>query len=176
MRGIVLVVVASCGAPEGRSRDPHPPVMLPDISTGSSTGADPERLDLPAWPDLPPGSTGEGSSGDEESSTGGSTGGGSTGSTSTGPESTGEGSSGDASSSTGSETTSTGSDESTGGGSTGPEPSGCPCAPGIDNFCDLSPGACPATEPGGYCDPDGNGDYLDGDFNAGYLAWKTECT
>jgi len=61
--------------------------------------------------------------------------------------------------------------------STGPEPSGCPCEPGIDNFCDLAPktAGCDATFPGGYCDPDGDGSYLDADFNAGFLAWKAEC-
>ena len=72
----------------------------------------------------------------------------------------------------------TGEPGSTGSGlSTGPEPSGCPCEPGIDNFCDLAPktAGCDATFPGGYCDPDGDGSYLDADFNAGFLAWKAEC-
>ena len=165
--GVILLVVLSCG-PDGRAREPGAVsgVVVPDLSTGAEDPGDP-RLDLPQWPDLPAESSsgvGSTSTGGEDSSSG-STGQGSTGAT-TGEASTG----GD---------TSSGSTGSTGGSSgsssTGPEPSGCPCAPGIDNFCDLAPNTCPPTAPGGYCDPDCDGAYMDGDFNAGFLDWKAEC-
>lgn len=166
MRVSVLLVVLSCGGPDGRARDPHPPLELPETSAGGSTGDGP-RLDLPAWPDLPSAdSSGGGTSTGAEDSTSGSSG-----STSTGSGSSSGGG------------TSTGEAASTGGSSSGeastgqgPVPSGCPCAPGIDNFCDLAPGTCPPTLPGGYCDPDGDGAYFDADFNAGFLGWKAECT
>ena len=143
--GVILLVVLSCG-PDGRAREPG--AVSGVVVPDLSTGAeDPgdPRLDLPQWPDLPA----ESSSGvgSTSTSTGGDTSSGSTGSTG----------------------------GSSGSSSTGPEPSGCPCAPGIDNFCDLAPNTCPPTAPGGYCDPDGDGAYMDGDFNAGFLDWKAEC-
>lgn len=169
MRVIAILLVLSCG-PDGRARDPGygSGVHLPDEDTGTTGGSDAPRLDLPQWPDLPADSSSSGagstSTGGEDSSSG-STGQGSTGAT-TG--STG----GDAS--TGS---SSGEDSSGGSSSTGPapEPTGCPCAPGIMGFCDLPPGTCGPTKPGGYCDPNGDGTYLDGDFTQGFLDWKAEC-
>ncbi len=172
MRSIVLMVVFACGEPGGRAVDPAP-VQLPDFGpeTGSTgTGlpeGEPSRSDIPRWPDLP--------ADDGTSSTSGG-GWSSSGTADLDASSTGPGQ-GHGSSSTGG---STGSGEpgSTGSGSsTGQEPSGCPCEPWIDNFCDLPPKTqgCAATFPGGYCDPDGDGAYFDADLNAGFLAWKAEC-
>lgn len=168
--GVILLVVLSCG-PDGRAREPGlvSGVDLPDPSTGAEPDA--PRLDLPAWPDLPPGgqgSTGTGSTGADSSSTGDA-------STGAPDSSSGPGSTGDGPGSTGADAST--STVSTGDASTGqgPAPTGCPCAPDIDNFCDLAPGTCPPTAPGGYCDPDGDGSYLDGDFTAGWLDWKAEC-
>jgi len=170
MRVIAILLVLSCG-PDGRARDPGygSGIVVPDLSTGAEDPGDP-RLDLPQWPDLPADSS---SSGAGSTSTGGED-------SSSGSSSTGQGSTGATTASTGGDAStgsSSGGDSSGGSSSTGPapEPTGCPCEPGIMGFCDLPPGTCGPTKPGGYCDPNGDGAYLDGDFNAGYLDWKGEC-
>ena len=53
--------------------------------------------------------------------------------------------------------------------------SDCPCAPGITTFCNLAPGVCSATKPGGYCDPNGDGAYFDGDFTKGNMEHSAKC-
>lgn len=134
-------------------------------SAGSSSGEADGSGSSGDIPPVPLATSGEDASTSSTSSS--STGEAST-SSSTGDASTG--STGDASTSSSSSSTGDGSS------STGDEPgTGCPCAPGIDNFCDLPPGTCPPTAPGGYCDPNGDGAYLDGDFTAGFLDWKAEC-
>ncbi len=51
----------------------------------------------------------------------------------------------------------------------------CPCstAPAFDNFCDHPPSTqgCAMTQPGGYCDPNGDSSYTDGDWNRGYYEY-----
>lgn len=67
-----------------------------------------------------------------------------------------------------------------------PPPPECPCldmVPGvteeIDNFCFYGPNypGCPMTEPGGYCDPDGDGNFYDehGDWVQGYYDYLDQC-
>ncbi len=56
----------------------------------------------------------------------------------------------------------------------------CPCVPDdpqFDNFCLHSPSTpnCPMTEPGGYCDPNGNGDFSDADWDRGYYEYLDQC-
>lgn len=171
MRGFVLVVIAACGEPRGRIRDPAPAGHLPDIWTGSSTGdVEPPPIDMPRWPDLPVDDDGTSGSGGPNSTGDGTTAGSTAGETGTNTTSGTSTSAADASSSG-----TTGEAGSNSSSSTGPAPTGCPCEPGITGFCDLPPGTCPPTAPGGYCDPNGNGDYLDGDFTQGFLDWKAEC-
>lgn len=44
------------------------------------------------------------------------------------------------------------------------------------NVCGQEPTpTCPATMPGGLCDPDGNGVYDDADWTAGYYAYLDAC-
>jgi hypothetical protein len=46
-----------------------------------------------------------------------------------------------------------------------------------DNICDVPPDSadCGPTQPGGYCDPNGDGLYDDGDWQRGYYDWLGEC-
>ena len=74
-----------------------------------------------------------------------------------------------------SSTGSTGAETGTSGTSTGEPLTDCPCQDGADNVCDLAPGTCSATSPGGYCDPDGDGAYFDGDFNLGWTEYQAKC-
>ena len=80
---------------------------------------------------------------------------------------------GDATTSTGTTGDVTGPDTTTGG-----EPP-CPCLPGIQagqNVCAVEPTPeCPATLPGGLCDPDGDGAFDDADWIAGYKAYLAAC-
>lgn len=53
----------------------------------------------------------------------------------------------------------------------------CPCtaeAAAFMSFCALKPGLCPATAPGGYCDPNGDGNPNDGDWTLGYEQWSAK--
>lgn len=57
--------------------------------------------------------------------------------------------------------------------------SDCPCTPAaaaIKNFCTADPPPdCPATAPGGYCDPDGDGLQADADTVRGFYEWAASC-
>lgn len=192
-------LLAACDT--GAARPYSPPVgpgIVPETSTGSSTGEAP-RLDLGTEPPIPglpseTGTTGEpGTTGEE--STG----------TSTGTSTTDESSSGSTSTSTGAESTSTTSEASS---STGEPPavcgdgvcepserapcwgpkdawcfgdcwkapeckSDCPCTPeaaAAKNWCNADPlPACTPTAPGGYCSlPDGD--------VWGFYSWTSSCT
>lgn len=173
MRIIIIAALVACDRDAGRPAVPGwPGIHVPEASTGASTtGEDMPRLDLPSWPDLP---------------ADGATGGTSTGAPTTGGEgtSTTGASSGTtaAGTSTGGSTSTTGGTSTTGAesssGSTGEPLSPCPCEPAAAeslNFCGLSPGACEATTPGGYCDPDGDGNFADGDWNLGWQEWTAKC-
>ena len=172
MRVLVLLVVVACGGPDGRVHDPFPPPVFPDLSTGSSTSGDHGQMliDLPAEVS---GGSSSGVAGSTSEALAFTTG------DAVSTSSASSSGSGSSSSSAGDSTSSPGStgEESTGSSSTGEAPSGCPCEPGIDNFCDFPPKTpgCDATFPGGYCDPDGDGAYFDADFNAGFFDWKAKC-
>lgn len=185
MRVLLTLALAGHCAAEGRMAGPAQAVTGIHIETtdAESTGEpDLPRLDL-GTPE--PWSTGESTGGTSSTgpvdlpttgatSTGGETTGDPAPGTSTGGESTstGEGSTGPATTSGG---TSTGGDTSTGGESTGEPPPECPCEDGADNVCDLAPGTCPPTMPGGYCDPDGDGAFFDGDWTLGWQEYKAAC-
>ncbi len=176
---LTLALVGQCGV-EGRQAGPPAAItgIHVETSEGASTG-DPEvRLDLGAWEPWTTGESTGGSSGGEESTggdfptTGSSSGAASesTGGESTGDDSTGSTGAGSTSSGSSTSETSTGGDYSTG------EPlTDCPCEDGADNVCDLAPGTCSATMPGGYCDPNGDGAYFDGDFNLGWKEYQAKC-
>ena len=66
-------------------------------------------------------------------------------------------------------------EESTGDSTTGEPLTDCPCEDGADNVCDLAPGTCSATLPGGLCDPDGDGAYFDGDWTLGASEYLAKC-
>lgn len=55
----------------------------------------------------------------------------------------------------------------------------CPCtasAAAIKNFCTADPPPdCPATAPGGYCDPNGDGMQDDADTVRGFYEWAATC-
>ena len=55
----------------------------------------------------------------------------------------------------------------------------CPCSddPNFDNFCSYGPNTpdCPMTQPGGYCDPNGDQSYEDGDWNMGFFDYMAQC-
>jgi hypothetical protein len=53
--------------------------------------------------------------------------------------------------------------------------SDCPCAPGINSFCQLLPQTCSAVDIGGYCDPNGDGQFQDGDWTKGNLEHVAKC-
>lgn len=177
MRVLLTLALAGQCAPTGRDAAPPPAVTGVSVDPGTSTGepdVDLPRLDLgAAEPWTTSGATTGGSTGDEpETPTTGEP------ATSTGAAtSTGPGSTGPAEESTGGSTstgeapgTSTGGEESTGSPLTD-----CPCEAGADNVCDLAPGTCSATLPGGLCDPDGDGAYFDGDWNQGYFDYQQKC-
>ena len=52
----------------------------------------------------------------------------------------------------------------------------CPCNR-TDNYCQHGPNTfgCPMTQPGGYCDPNGDGSYSDGDWNRGWFEYNDYC-
>jgi hypothetical protein len=177
MRVLMTLALAGHCAADGRAAGPAAAVtgIHVETSEGASSGPDQPRLDLGAWETWTTGeSTGEPSTGapavpttsgtsmgTDESTSGGTSTGEDTG-TSTGAASTG-GTSGDTSTSTGGDT------------STGEPLTDCPCQDGADNVCDLSPGTCSATQPGGLCDPDGDGAYFDGDWTLGAQEYTQKC-
>ena len=177
MRVLLTLALAGHCAADGRAAGPAAAVtgIHVETSEGAATSEDQPRLDLGAvelWStgDTTGGSSSTGSTEDIEPTTSGgstTTSAGSTGSSSTGgEESTG------ASSTSGSST----GDTSTGGDDTTGEPlTDCPCQDGADNVCDLPPGTCSATLPGGLCDPDGDGAYFDGDWTLGYALYAEKC-
>lgn len=57
-----------------------------------------------------------------------------------------------------------------------PNPS-CGCQAGMDNFCGYGPNTpgCPMTQPGGYCDFNGDGGYADGNWLQGYYHYQAVC-
>jgi hypothetical protein len=60
---------------------------------------------------------------------------------------------------------------------TDPSPPSCPCLAEHNNYC-LYPVAtpgCAMTQPGGYCDPDGNGYVDDADWVRGYQEYQQSC-
>jgi len=58
-------------------------------------------------------------------------------------------------------------------------PCPCPCAddPDADNFCWFAPNTpgCTMTNPGGYCDPNGNASYDDAQWEHGYYEYLFQC-
>lgn len=56
----------------------------------------------------------------------------------------------------------------------------CPClvGPDITNICHYGPSypGCPATFPGGYCDPNGDGSFVDGDWDRGHREYIEICS
>mgnify|MGYP003508349389 CR=1 FL=1 len=153
MRVIMIIALAGRCAATGRAEGVLPAATEP-LSTGDETTSS--------------SSSGEGSTSTPTTSSGETAEAGT--STSAGSTSTGDGSTSAGGS------TSTSPDTSTGGESTTSEPlTDCPCEDGADNVCDLSPGTCSATIPGGYCDPDGDGAYFDGDFTLGWTEYQAKC-
>ena len=58
----------------------------------------------------------------------------------------------------------------------GMSPTECECRTDTDNFCLYGPtAACAMTQPGGYCDPDGNGDFGDADWVRGWIDFHDRC-
>lgn len=181
MRVLLTLALAGQCAPTGRDAAPPPAVTGVSVDPGTSTGepdADLPRLDLGAaepWTTggaTTGGSTG-GSTGDEpKAPTTGEPATSTDAATSTGPGSTGpaEGSTGGSTSTGEAPGTSTGGEESTGDPLTD-----CPCEPGADNVCDLAPGTCSATSPGGICDPNGDGAFFDGDWTLGFQLYQEKC-
>ena len=184
MRALILCALAGrCVAADARDAGPTAVTgIYIETSDGSSTGdaVDPvhPRLDLGGLELLTTGESTGGSTGEDSTSadlptTSGAT---STGElrTSTGDWSTStvEDVSTSAASTSG---TSTGGEESTDESTTSEPLTDCPCEDGADNVCDLSPGTCSATIPGGYCDPDGDGAYFDGDFTLGWTEYQAKC-
>jgi hypothetical protein len=53
----------------------------------------------------------------------------------------------------------------------------CPCRSDVDNYClyDPSTPGCPMTDPGGYCDPNGDGSFSDADWSRGYREFGQYC-
>jgi len=205
MRVFLVVMMAQCGAAEGRpAGEAWGPGIPAETSTGDSTGDRP-RLDLgvdPPLPDLPSMSDETGSTGGQDSTGDASTGPGSTGTTgdlgSTGSTSTGPAESG--STGDGSTSTATGDPPAPVCGDGTCDPSeratcyvvgpgwckpdcykapecltDCPCAGIVDGLCDLPSGTCDAVKPGGLCDPNGDGSYMDGNYTAAWLAWQAKC-
>lgn len=194
-------LLAACEATAGRAPGlPIGPGIVPDASTGDSTGAAP-RLDLGTDPPIPdlPAETGESSSSAGDSSSG------ETSSSSTGEDSS-SGSSGPGSTSTGEEA---GTSTSTGSSSTGEPPAACgdgvcdpseraPCwalpkegwcfvdcwkAPECKSDCPCTPAAALAknwcyADPLPACAPTAPGGYCslpDGDI-WGFYSWTSSCT
>ena len=61
-------------------------------------------------------------------------------------------------------------------GALGAHSCGCPCRDDVDNLCLYGPtDGCPMTQPGGYCDPDGDGDAADADWVRGYYDHHDRC-
>lgn len=200
MRVFLMALAMECGGAAGRpAGDAWGPGIPAEGSTGDSTGDRP-RLDLPAPEPLGTSTTGEDSAG--STSTGAPVPAdmpGETGGTATGEASTGSGTSSTGAPDTTGGTSTTGQPPAPvcGDGTCDPgehaacyvagqycKPdcykapeclSDCPCAGIVDGFCDLSPGTCDMTAPGGPCDPDGDGMYFDADFTAGWLAWQAKC-
>lgn len=190
----LLLALSACASGStshgGRAQD-GPAATGVDIdstSTGSTDDTSAPQLDLPT-PEPETLGTGEASTADnalnESTSTGevdsqGANSSGDAASTSTGageaPASTSTG----AEEAPGSTTdASTGapdatSDASTSSGTTG-ELTDCPCDDDADNVCDLAPGSCSATLPGGLCDPNGDGAFFDGDWTQGWLEYQAKC-
>lgn len=184
MRAILILALAGQCAAEGRRAGPQPAVtgIHVETSDGSSSGdPDQPRLDLGSWEPWTTGESTGGSSGGEDSTapadtpttSGATSTGGEPGTSTGGSTSTGEDASTGAASTSGS---STSGDTSTGGDSTTGEPlTDCECTDGADNVCDLAPGTCSATLPGGLCDPDGDGAYFDGDWTLGASEYLAKC-
>jgi hypothetical protein len=53
----------------------------------------------------------------------------------------------------------------------------CPCMEGVNNFCcyGVNNPDCPPTQPGGYCDPDGDGSFEDGGWDQGWYDYNEWC-
>jgi hypothetical protein len=183
MRAILILALAGQCSAEGRRAGPPAAITGIHVETveGESSGdPDQPRLDLGSWEPWTTGESTGGSSGGEDSTaptTSDSTGAGKAGTSTGGSTSTGEDASTGAASTSGASTSgaSTGEDSTGGESSTGGPLTDCPCVDGADNVCDLDPGVCSATLPGGLCDPDGNGDYLDGDWTLGWQEYHAKC-
>ena len=58
-----------------------------------------------------------------------------------------------------------------------PDEPPCPCMAGVNNFCCYGvdvPG-CPPTQPGGYCDPNGDGSFDDAAWDQGWYDYNDWC-
>lgn len=58
-----------------------------------------------------------------------------------------------------------------------PEESPCPCMAGVNNFCcyGVDVAGCPPTQPGGYCDPNGDGSFDDAAWDQGWYDYNNWC-
>lgn len=164
---VALLLLGCDAAEEGRG----PGIYAPGFTTSTTTGGEAETST----------SSGSGSTSSTSStvplpatSSAETTAAETTGSTSSGADTTGG-------------PTTTGDGTTTGtttGDATGPDTTTgdelpCPCLPGIQagqNVCAVEPTPeCPATLPGGLCDPDGDGDFDDADWIGGYKAYLAAC-
>ena len=57
------------------------------------------------------------------------------------------------------------------------EEANCPCRSDVDNYCLYGPSTpgCSMTDPGGYCDPNGDGNFSDADWSRGYREFGQYC-
>ena len=57
------------------------------------------------------------------------------------------------------------------------EEGSCPCRSDVDNYCFYGPSTpgCPMTDPGGYCDPNGDRSFSDADWNRSYQEFQQYC-
>ena len=166
---VALLLLGCDAAEEGRGPGVYAPGFTTSTSTstsgedetstssgGGSTSSTSSAVPLPATTTSADETTGS-------TSNAGDTTGTTTGSTTGEPDTT----------SSGTTTGTTGPDTTTGGELP------CPCLPGIQagqNVCAVEPTPdCPATMPGGICDPNGDGAYNDADWIAGYKGYLAAC-
>lgn len=163
-----LLLLGCDAAEEGRGPGIHPTGLT--TTTTSTTGAMTGESTSSGAQDsaTTDDTTTTGTSAASTSSTGGTTL-----ETSTGGEATTDAAT-STTSTTGDATTTTGDATTTTGG----DPP-CPCLPEIQagqNLCNAQPTPeCPATLPGGLCDPNGDGSYADADWIAGYQGYLDAC-
>ena len=155
-----LLLLGCDAAEEGRGPGTYPAGLTTSTTTtGSATGE----------------TTSSGTTGDDTTSGSATTGD----STSSTTADTGDDATTDVTTSTSTSTSTTGDATTTGEGTTTSGDPPCPCLPEIQagqNLCGAQPTPeCPATMPGGLCDPNGDGSYADADWIAGYKGYLESC-